>query len=71
MENIGFDSEDIANIMQMQRKDDSYYASLNTDIARLSVETVETKALENAIAGQGIFNLMHRTVIRQQPTRTE
>ena len=52
-ENIGFDSEDIANIMQMQRKDDSYYASLNTDIARLSVETVETKALENAIAGQG------------------
>ena len=30
-----------------------YYASLNTDIARLSVETVETKALENAIAGQG------------------
>ena len=39
--------------MQMQRKDDSYYASLNTDIARLSVETVETKALENAIAGQG------------------
>ena len=28
--------------MQMQRKDDSYYASLNTDIARLSVETVET-----------------------------
>lgn len=34
-ENIGFDSEDIANIMQMQRKDDSYYASLNTDIARL------------------------------------
>ena len=49
-ENIGFDSEDIANIMQMQRKDDSYYASLNTDIARLSVET---KALENAIAGQG------------------
>ena len=48
-----------------------YYASLNTDIARLSVETVETKALENAIAGQGIFNLMHRTVIRQQPTRTE
>ena len=66
-ENIGFDSEDIANIMQMQRKDDSYYASLNTDIARLSVETVETKALENAIAGKGIFNLMHRTVIRQQP----
>lgn len=34
-ENIGFDSEDIANIMQMQRKDDSYYESLNTDIARL------------------------------------
>ena len=52
-ENIGFDSEDIANIMQMQRKDDSYYASLNTDIARLSLETAETKALEKAIAEQG------------------
>ena len=30
-----------------------YYASLNTDIARLSVETVKTKALENAIAELG------------------
>lgn len=52
-ENIGFDSEDIADIMQMQRKDDSYYAALSTDIAQLSVETAETRALETALVEQG------------------
>lgn len=46
-----------------------YYASLNTDIARLSVET---KALENAIAGQGyIQSYAQNGNPPATPTRTE
>lgn len=45
-ESIGFDSADIAEIMQMERKDASYYEGINNQITALSVETDQTRSLE-------------------------
>lgn len=51
-ESIGFDSEDIAEIAQMERKDASYYAEINEQISTLSVEMDHTRSLESELLNQ-------------------
>lgn len=52
-ESVGFDSEDIAEIMQMEKKDASYYEEYAEQIAALSIETEQTRSLENELLNQG------------------
>lgn len=51
-ENMGFDSEDVSDIMKMARKDDSYYQEISEQISLLSNETDETVEIQNALADQ-------------------
>lgn len=52
-ESVGFDSEDIAEIVQMERKDASYYEEYAKQIVALSIETEQTRSLENELLNQG------------------
>lgn len=51
-ESIGFDSEDIAEIMQLTRKDEMYDQTINERVHSLSLETEETVELQNALEEQ-------------------
>lgn len=51
-ENMGFDSEDVSDIMKMARKDDSYYQGISEQISLLSNETDETVEIQDALAEQ-------------------
>lgn len=51
-ESIGFSSEDIAEIAQMERKAPSYYEDISEQIAALSMETDQTRSLENELLNQ-------------------
>lgn len=51
-ESVGFSSEDIAEIAQMERKDASYYEDISEQIAALSMETDQTRSLENELLNQ-------------------
>lgn len=55
-ENMGFDSEDVSDIMKMARKDDSYYQEISEQISLLSNETDETVEIQNALADQYAIN---------------
>ncbi len=45
-ENIGFDPVDIADILQMQRKSDSYYSNLRIDNEEMFTQKMRKTALE-------------------------
>lgn len=51
-ESIGFSSEDIAELTQLERKDASFYEGYTEQIAALSVETEQTRSLENELLNQ-------------------
>lgn len=51
-ESIGFSAEDIAEITQMTRKDDSYYQAVGGELNALAIETEETRAFMNSLAEQ-------------------
>ena len=48
-ESIGFSSEDIAEIMQLPRKDASFYEPLQEQFSNLYVETEQAESLEDAL----------------------
>lgn len=56
-ESIGFDSEDIAEIMQFPRKDTTYFHAIKDKIDTLSTETEATIALENTLEEQDGISL--------------
>lgn len=51
-ESIGFSSEDIAELTQLERKDASFYEGYTEQIAALSVVTDRTRSLENELLNQ-------------------
>lgn len=51
-ESIGFSSEDMAELTQLERKDASFYEGYTEQIAALSVVTERTRNLENELLNQ-------------------